>query len=49
MIRLNSKLMNQTMNLDQLIEYNMRIILLEESYKNVAEKLFPDSFLKNQN
>ena len=37
------------MEFGQLIEYNMRIIFLEKSYPNGVEKLFPDSFLKNQN
>ena len=32
-----------------LIEKNMRIIILEKLYKNVVEKLFPLSFVKNQN
>ena len=36
------------MNSGQLTEYNMRNILLENHAKNVAEKLFPDPFLKNQ-
>ena len=37
------------MKFSQLIENNLRNILLEESYKNVVKKLFPDSFLKTQN
>ena len=38
------------MEFGQLTEYNMRNIFLEKSYTpNVMEKLFPDSFLKNQN
>ena len=32
----------------QLIEYNLRNIFLEKS-QNVVEKLFPDTFLENQN
>ena len=36
------------MKFGQLIEYNMRNIFLEKSYKNVVEKLFPDPLLKNQ-
>ena len=39
---------NQAMKLGQLIENNMRNIFLEKSYKDVVEKLFLDSFLKNQ-
>ena len=39
---------NQTTKFGQLIEYNMRTVFLEKSYtKNVTEKLFSDSFLKN--
>ena len=33
----------------QLIDYNMENIFLEKSCTNVMEKVFPDSFLKNQN
>ena len=33
----------------QLLEYNTRNIFLKNHTQNVAEKLFPDSFLKNQN
>ena len=40
---------NLTMKFDQLIEHNMRNIFLENYAKNVVEKLFPDSFLKDQN
>ena len=36
---------NQGMKFRRLIEYNMRNIFLEKSYKMV-EKLFPDPFLK---
>ena len=35
------------MKFGQLIEYNMRNIILEKSYTNVVEKLVPDFFLKN--
>ena len=37
---------NQTMKFG---EYNMRNIFLEKLLQNVLEKLFPDSFLKEQN
>ena len=40
---------NQTMKFGQLIEYNMKNILLKNHTQNVVEKLFPDPFLKNQN
>ena len=41
---------NQAMKFGQLIEYNMRKILLKKiNAQNVVEKLFPDPFLKNQN
>ena len=40
---------NHPMDFGQLTEYNMRSIFLEKSYPNGVEKLFPDSFLKNQN
>ena len=33
----------------QLLEYNTRNIFLKNHTQNVAEKLFPDPFLKNQN
>ena len=32
-----------------LIEYNMRNFFLKNHTQNVAKKLFPESFLKNQN
>ena len=32
-----------------LIEYNMRNFFLKNHTQNVVEKLFPESFLKNQN
>ena len=35
------------MKFAQLIEYNMRNIFLEKSYKNVVERLVLDPFLKN--
>ena len=34
------------MKFGQSIEYNMRNIFLEKLYTHVAEKLFPDLFLK---
>ena len=37
------------MKFGQLIEYNMTNIFLENNTQNVAEKLFPDLFLKSQN
>ena len=37
------------MKFAQLIEYNMRKFLLNNYTQNVAEKLLPDPFLKNQN
>ena len=37
------------MKFGQLIEYNMRNIFLKKNHtQNVAEKLFPDPFLKNK-
>ena len=33
----------------QVIEYNMRNILLKNYTQNVVEKLFPDIFLNSQN
>ena len=36
------------MEFSQLIEYNMRNIFLRNHTQNMAEKLFPDPFLKNQ-
>ena len=38
----------QTMKFGQLVEYNMRNIFLQKSYKNMVERLVPDSFRKNQ-
>ena len=40
---------NRAMIFSQLIDYNMENIFLEKSCTNVMKKLFPDSFLKNQN
>ena len=37
------------MKFGQLIEHNKRNISVKKSFKNVAQKLFPVSFLKNQN
>ena len=39
---------NQTIKFGQLIKYNIRNIFLENHTQNVAEKLFPDPFLKNE-
>ena len=36
------------MKCDQLIEYNMRNMLIQKSSKNVKEKLVSDLFLENQ-
>ena len=40
---------NETMKFGQLIEYNIRNIFVEKSYKNVLEKLLADPCLKYQN
>ena len=40
---------NQTMKFGQLIEYNMRNIFFEKSYKMWCRNYSPDSFLKNEN
>ena len=43
---------NQAIKFDQLIEINMRNIFLQTSYTKLGGetmKLFPDSFIKNQN
>ena len=40
---------NQAMEFGQLIEYKMRNIFFENYTRNMVEKLFPGSFLKNQN
>ena len=37
------------MKFGQLIRCKMRAIFLENYSQNMAEKLFPDPFLKNQN
>ena len=37
---------NQTMKFGQLIEYNMRNIFIENSHKNLVEKVLSDPFLK---
>ena len=36
----------EAIKVGQLIEYNMKIIFLENHTLNVVEKLFPDPFLK---
>ena len=38
-----------SLKFDQLIEWNTRIIFLEKSYTRLAENLFTDPILKNQN
>ena len=38
---------NQTMKIGQLMEYNLRNILLKNDTQNVVEKLVPDPFLEN--
>ena len=40
---------SQTVEIGQLIEYNMRNIPVENFMQNVVKKLFPDPFLKKQN
>ena len=40
---------NKTTKFGQLTEYNMRNFFLEKLFSNQVEKLFPDTFLKNQN
>ena len=40
---------NQTMKFDHLKEYNTRNTFPEKSCTNVVEKLFLETFLKNQN
>ena len=37
------------MEFGQLILYNMGNIVVEKSYTKCVKKLFPDSYLKNQN
>ena len=40
---------NQTMKLDQLIEYHMRNTFLEKSYRKFGGKVSPRLFSRNQN
>ena len=40
---------NQAIKFGQLIEYNIRNIFVKNYTQNVEAKLFPDSFVKNQN
>ena len=40
---------NKAIKFGQLIEYNMRNIVLEKSYLKYNEELYPDPFLKKQN
>ena len=40
---------NETVRIGQSIEYNIRNIFLKNDTQGMVEKLFPDSFLKNQN
>ena len=40
---------NQTMKFGELIEYNMRYILLGKSYTKCGGETIPSSFSKNQN
>ena len=39
----------QTIESGQLIEYNVRKILVRNDTQNVVKKLFPDPLLKNKN
>ena len=39
----------QTMKFGQLLEYNMRNIFLEKSYRKCGEETIPRAFSKNQN
>ena len=39
----------QTIEFGQLIEYNVRKILVRNDTQNVVKKLFPDPLLKNKN
>ena len=39
----------QKIKFGSLIEHNMRNIFVQNHTQNVVEKLFPDSFIKNQN
>ena len=40
---------NQTMKSGQLIEWKKKTFLLKNHTQNMAEKLFPEPFLRNQN
>ena len=40
---------NQTIKFDQLITYKTRYNFLKKSYTKCGGKLFPDSFLENEN
>ena len=40
---------NQAIKFGQLLEYNIRNIFVKNYTENVEAKLFPDSFVKNQN
>ena len=40
---------NQAIKFVLLVEYNMRIIFFEKSYKNIVEKLVQGLYIKNQN
>ena len=49
LINISSSKANQAMKFVQLIEYNLRNIFVKNHTQNAVEKLFTDSFLKNQN
>ena len=40
---------NETVRIGQSIEYYIRNIFLKNDTQGMVEKLFPDSFIKNQN
>ena len=40
---------NQAIKFVLLVEYNMRIIFFEKSYKNIVDKLVQGLYIKNQN
>ena len=40
---------NYTMKFGQLIDYNMKTFFLKNNTQNVVEKLYSDTFLKNEN
>ena len=40
---------NQVLKFDQLVEYNMRIIFLEKSYRKCGRETILRPFLKNKN